>query len=84
MAIMRFLKAKRLLLKGVWQERSVIIFPSANYKSLFDGENDDIDTQNSYFWEINFEQSKTYLGLTPERIKKGATKWNNRNMKNTS
>jgi hypothetical protein len=52
---MHFLKVKRLLLKGVWQERSVIIFPSVHYKPLFDAENDDIDTENSYFWEVSTE-----------------------------
>jgi hypothetical protein len=52
---MHFLKAKRLLLKGVWQERSDIIFPEAYYKSLFDAENDDIDTENSYFREAYVE-----------------------------
>jgi hypothetical protein len=54
-AIMHFLKVKRLLLKGVWQERSDIIFPEAYYKSLFDSGNDDIDTENSYFWEVSSE-----------------------------
>jgi hypothetical protein len=29
--------------------------PFSRYKSLFDAENDDIDTENSYFWEVSTE-----------------------------